>query len=77
MDQEIFSGFNTLLKKMYGKQASIKTFNQFVEYCQKGKEVNGIKPVLNPINLYAFGLGITTEEADRLRIERYKQENAL
>lgn len=70
-------GLIPYLKKMYGKQASIETFNQFVEYCQKGKEVNGVKPVLNPINLYAFGIGITTLEADRLRIERYKQENAL
>ncbi|WP_243096301.1 hypothetical protein [Streptococcus dysgalactiae] len=77
MDQEIFSGFNTLLKKMYGKQASIETFNQFVEYCQKGKEANGVKPVLNPINLYAFGTGMTTAEANQLRIERYKQENVL
>lgn len=77
MDQEIFSGFNALLKKMYGKQASIETFNHFVEYCQKGKEVNGVKPVLNPINLFAFGVGITTEEANKLRIKRYKQENGL
>lgn len=70
MDQEIFSGFNALLKKMYGKQASIETFNKFVEYCQKGKEVNGVKPVLNPINLYAFGLGITTAEALKIYRER-------
>ncbi|PXX83133.1 hypothetical protein DI495_05320 [Streptococcus dysgalactiae subsp. equisimilis] len=70
MDQGIFNGFNILLKKMYGKQASIDTFNQFVEYCQKGKEVNGVKPVLNPINLYAFGLSITTLEAMEIYRER-------
>lgn len=70
MDQEIFSGFNVLLKKMYGKQASIETFNKFVEYCQKGKVVNGVKPVLNPINLYAFGLGIPTIEAMKIYRER-------
>lgn len=63
MDQEIFNGFNGLLRKMYSKQASVETFNQFVEYCQRGEELNGIKPILNPINLYAFGFGISTEDA--------------
>ncbi|ASQ21769.1 TPA: hypothetical protein VDA20_001646 [Streptococcus pyogenes] len=70
MDQEIFNGFNILLKKMYGKQASIETFNQFIEYCQRGKEVNGVRPVLNPVNLYAFGLSITTLEAMKIYRER-------
>ncbi|HGN5728678.1 TPA: hypothetical protein ACKS8S_001421 [Streptococcus pyogenes] len=70
MDQEIFNGFNILLKKMYGKQASIETFNQFIEYCQRGKEVNGVRPVLNPVNLYAFGLSITTLEAMKIYCER-------
>ncbi|MGT2744110.1 hypothetical protein ACVRW4_01950 [Streptococcus phocae subsp. phocae] len=63
MAQEIFDGFNALLKKMYNKQASIDTFNRFVEYCQNGIEKNGVKPILNPINLYAFGFGISTEES--------------
>ncbi|HEK9150150.1 TPA: hypothetical protein SUF49_002020, partial [Streptococcus equi subsp. equi] len=64
MAQEIFDGFNALINKMYGRQSSIETFNRFVEYCQKRREENGVEPVLNPINLFAFGVGITTEEAN-------------
>lgn len=52
-------------------------FAKFASYCAEGIEKNGVKPIFNWINLYAFGTGMTTAEADRLRIERYKQENVL
>ncbi|AAK33865.1 TPA: hypothetical protein ACQNWS_000235 [Streptococcus pyogenes] len=77
MDQEIFNFFNKQIKKDFGKTASKETFAKFASYCAEGIEKNGVKPIFNWINLYAFGTGMTTAEADRLRIERYKQENAL
>lgn len=77
MDQEIFNFLTNKSKKDFGKTASKETFAKFASYCAEGIEKNGVKPIFNWINLYAFGTGMTTAEADRLRIERYKQENAL
>ncbi|VTS33139.1 phage protein [Streptococcus porcinus] len=71
----IFNYFYNLIQKDYGKRVSHETFDKFVKYCEAGKEVNGVKPILNWINLYAFGTGITTEEAEELRYERLRAVN--
>lgn len=64
--QTLFEGYQRIVKKYYGRTVSLETFNKFVEYTKKGETVDGVKPILNPINLYAFGLGITSEEANQL-----------
>ncbi|UWM91251.1 hypothetical protein [Streptococcus parauberis] len=73
MNQELFNLFNDQLQKDYGKTASAETFNEFTDYCKEGKKLNGVKPILNWINLYAFGTGITTDEAEELRYERLRK----
>lgn len=64
--QTLFEGYQRIVKKYYGRTVSLETFNKFVEYTKKGETVDGVKPILNPINLYAFGLGLTSEEANQL-----------
>lgn len=68
----LFEAYQAIIKKYYGRTVSAKTFNQFVDYTKKGQEVAGVKPILNPINLYAFGLGISAEDASRLLFEKSK-----
>ncbi|MFS5157466.1 hypothetical protein V2S99_05795 [Streptococcus agalactiae] len=58
MDQEIFNFFNKQIKKDFGKTASKETFAKFASYCAEGIEKNGVKPIFNWINLYAFGTGV-------------------
>lgn len=77
MNQELFDFFNYQLKKDYGKSASIETFNKFTAYCKAGKEINGVKPILHWINLYAFGTGMTSDEAEDLRYRRYREEHNI
>lgn len=67
--QTLFEAYQKTIKKYYGKTVSFETFNKFVEYTKKGEMVNDVKPILNPINLYAFGLGLTSEEANRILFE--------
>lgn len=67
--QMLFEGYQRIVKKHYGRTVSLETFNKFVEYTKKGETVDGVKPILNPINLYAFGLGITSQEANRILFE--------
>ncbi len=75
MEQAIFDSHNDFLKKHYGKIASQETFNKFVQYCKSGVQQNGIKPVLNPINLYAFGFGISSEKATELLFLKEKNND--
>ncbi|TWT16432.1 hypothetical protein [Streptococcus sp. sy010] len=65
MSQELFEGYNEFLKERYGRTCSKETFKRFIQYCQKGVKENDVTPVLNPINLYAFGCGISSTEADK------------
>lgn len=62
----IFKDYNDFLKQRYGRTASKETFANFVRYCQAGRMENEVKPILNPINLYAFGHGISSSEASDL-----------
>lgn len=66
MTQTLFDEYNKYLKKFYGRTASAETFANFMKYCQNGVEINGIKPFPNPINLWAFGNKITSDEANEL-----------
>lgn len=66
----IFEAHNAFLKKFYGKTAGRETFKRFVRYCQTGQMENGVKPILNPINLYAFGHGISSQEASDLMFRK-------
>lgn len=77
MDQEIFNFFNKQIKKDFGKTASKETLLSLLVTAPKESKKMELSQFFNWINLYAFGTGMTTAEADRLRIERYKQENAL
>lgn len=70
----MFDEFNNILQKTYGKQASKDTYNRFVVYCNNGIMIDGVKPIFNPLNLYAFGLGITSSEADKIRFNKWKNE---
>lgn len=67
--QTLFEAYQKTIKKYYGKTVSLETFNRFVEYTKRGEMDNDVKPILNPINLYAFGLGLTSEEANRILFE--------
>lgn len=77
MDQEIFNFFNKQIKKDFGKTASKETFAKFASYCAEGIEKNGVKPIFNWINLYAFGTGMTSDEAEELRYKRYREEHNI
>ena len=77
MEQAIFDSHNDFLKKHYGKTASQETFNKFVQYCKVGVQQNGIKPILNPINLYAFGFGISSEKATDLLFEEKNNDRSI
>lgn len=69
MTQTLFDRYNGFLERHYNRKASVKTFNEFVDYCREGKEVNGVKPFMNPVNLYAFGTGMSSEQVMNLIFE--------
>ncbi|HEO7922170.1 TPA: hypothetical protein VBN14_001754 [Streptococcus agalactiae] len=70
----MFDEFNKILQKTYGKQASKDTYNRFVVYCSNGIMIDGVKPIFNPFNLFAYGMGITSDEADKIRFNKLKNE---
>ncbi|MGT2623962.1 hypothetical protein [Streptococcus thoraltensis] len=70
MTQQLFEDYHRIIKKHYGRTATQETFNKFVEYTKKGEVVDGVKPIMNPINLYAHGIGITSKEATDILFER-------
>lgn len=67
--QTLFEGYQRIIKKHYGRTVSLETFNRFLEYSKQDEMRQGVKPILSPINLYAFGLGLTSEEANRILFE--------
>lgn len=77
MKMPIFDYFHEMILKDYGKKVSKETFDKFVIYCDAGKETNGVKPILHWINLYAFGTGMTSDEAEKLRYKRYREEHNI
>ncbi|MGT2926887.1 hypothetical protein [Streptococcus cuniculipharyngis] len=70
MTQTLFKAYNEFLKKRYGRSASKETYENFIGYCRRGVMENGVKPILNPVNLYAFGCGISSAEAVDLLFEK-------
>ncbi|MEQ9763232.1 hypothetical protein [Streptococcus jiangjianxini] len=75
MTQQLFEAYQRIVKKHYGRTVTQDTFNKFVEYTKKGDMQNGVKPILNSINLYAFGLGITSEESKNIMFSNIGEEN--
>lgn len=67
----LFEAYNEFLAKWYGRTCSKETFAKFVRYCDRNETENGVKPILNPINLYAFGKGTTSAEANELLLKNY------
>lgn len=64
--QTLFEAYQCFIKKYYGRTVSLETFNKFVEYTKRGETINDVKPILNPTNLYAFGTGVTSAEANAI-----------
>lgn len=75
MTQQLFEAYQRFVKKYYGRTVMQETFNKFVEYTKRGEIVNGVKPIMNPINLYAFGTGLTSEEAKDLMFKKRGESN--
>ena len=73
MTQQLFEAYQRFVKKYYGRTVMQETFNKFVEYTKRGEIVNGVKPT---INLYAFGTGLTSEEAKDLMFKKRGESNA-
>lgn len=66
MTQQLFEDYQRFIKDYYGRTVTQETFNKFVEYTKRGETINDVKPIMNPINLYAFGTGMTSDEAKDL-----------
>ena len=74
MTQQLFENYQRIVKKQFGRTVTQETFNRFLEYTKQGNMINGVKPILNPINLYAFGLGITSAEANTILFQSEDDE---
>lgn len=74
MTQQLFENCQRIVKKQFGRTVTQETFNRFLEYTKQGNMINGVKPILNPINLYAFGLGITSAEANAILFQSEDDE---
>lgn len=75
MNDYLFNMFSELIKKEFDAEITRQDYDKFVEYRAAGKEVNGVKPVFNWINLYAYTIGMTTDEVNEIRYERAKERN--
>ncbi|MDG3141418.1 hypothetical protein MKL29_00900 [Streptococcus suis] len=75
MTQQLFENYQRIVKKQFGRTVTQETFNRFLEYTKQGNMINGVKPILNPINLYAFGTGLTSEEAKDLMFKKRGESN--
>ena len=73
MTQTLFKHFNDRLVKEFGKPASQQTFDAFAKYCAQGKEIDGVGINFNWVNLYAFGNKITTDEAEKIRLQNLRE----
>lgn len=75
MTQRLFEDYQRIVKKYYDRTVTQETFNKFVEYTKRGETVNGVKPMLTPIHLYAFGVGISSAEANMIFWENVERKN--
>lgn len=73
MNDLLFKEFSKLIKKEFGAEITRQDYDKFVEYRAANKEVNGVKPDFNWINLYAYSKGMTTDEVNKIRYERMRK----
>lgn len=70
LNAEMWTAFNRSMERQFdGFNATKRQYADFVDYCLNGAGSNGVTPVFNFINLYAFCHKISTEEArDKMRV---------
>lgn len=63
LTKELWEAYNQCLNDWYGVTCTKRQYVDFANYCEAGREVDGVKPVFNPYNLYAFLAGVTSGQA--------------
>lgn len=62
--QNLFKQYGLFIFKYYGYKITGGQFNSFLAYCKENDSpVNAVKPIPNPINLYAYCTGISSGAA--------------
>lgn len=62
-NNDLFLAYRNQCKYFFDWVLSSDDYLKFIAYCERGEIKNDVKPILNPINLYAFGTGKTSDEA--------------
>lgn len=69
--QNLFKRYGLFIFNHYGYKITGGQFNSFLTYCRENASpVSGVKPILNPINLYAYCTGISSDDATAYLLER-------
>ena len=73
--QNLFKQYGLFIFKYYGYKITGGQLNSFLVYCRENDSpVNGVKPVFNPINLYAYCSGTSSDDATADLLERKPYE---